>query len=120
MVFGSPLTTSHVEYVTLGNKYVVQLLGREYINLKMTYGKAISSIDVQHVVDFRRNLISRSLLIQNGFKIVLKVNHLVISKSNHFTGKGFVPDGQFTLNVCESSDLSFNEVVYVLLFHLLF
>ena len=66
---------------------VAHVLGRGRIDLKMTSRKVLTLSDVQHVPDIRKNLISGSLLIQSGFKIVLESNRLVISKGNLFVGK---------------------------------
>lgn len=75
----------------------------------MTYGKVLTVLDVQHILVIRKNLINGFLLIQSCHKIVLELNHLIISKENLFLGKGFVSGGLFRINVCESPDLSLNE-----------
>ena len=47
----------------------------------------------------RRNLVSESSLVQQGYKVVLKSNKVVITKNNVFIGKGYVCEGLFKLNV---------------------
>lgn len=51
------------------------------------------------VSDIRRNLVSASTLIQKGFKIVLELTKIVITKNSVFIGNGFVYEGLFKLNV---------------------
>ena len=95
--------------MTHGNGSVVHVLGRGRIDLKMTFGNVHTLLDVQHVPDISKNLISGSLLIQSGYKIVLKSSRLTISKGNMFVRKGFVSSGLLRINVCEPSNLSLNE-----------
>ena len=56
-----------------------------------------------HVPDIRRNLVSGSLLVQVGYKIILQFNKIVISKSDIFIEKIFVSKGLFKLNIISSS-----------------
>lgn len=65
--------------MTVGNGNVVQVLGKGTIELELTSGKILKLFDVQHVPEIRRNLISGSLLVQLGYKIVLESNKVVIS-----------------------------------------
>ena len=70
----------------------------------MTSRKVLTFQGVLHVSTLRKNLISESLLLRAGYRIVKKSNNLVISNSNIFIGKGFICDGLFRLNVINSSD----------------
>ncbi|CAL9030102.1 unnamed protein product [Prunus brigantina] len=65
----------------------------------MTFGKVLVLKEVRHVPDVRRNLISGSSLVQQGYKVVLESNMVVITKNNVFIGKGFISEGLFKLNV---------------------
>ena len=53
--------------VTLGNDSMSQVLGIGDIELKMTSGKVLILKDVRHVPGIRRNLISRSCLVKQGY-----------------------------------------------------
>lgn len=66
----------------------------------MTFGKVLT-LDVQHMTDIRRNLVSGSMLIQIDYNIVLEANPRVICKGDLFIGKGFVSGCIFKLNVCK-------------------
>ena len=85
--------------VTLGNDSVAQVLGIGDVELKMTSGETLILKDVRHVLEVRRNLVSGSSLVQQGYKVVLESNKVVITKNNLFIGKGYVCDGLFKLNV---------------------
>ncbi|CAL2246164.1 unnamed protein product [Prunus armeniaca] len=75
--------------VTLGNDTVAQVHGTGEVEWKMTSGKALTLKDVRHVPDVRRNLISGSSLVKQGYKIVMESNKIVITRNNVFIGKGY-------------------------------
>ncbi|KAI5350435.1 hypothetical protein L3X38_003326 [Prunus dulcis] len=85
--------------VTLGNDTVAQVRGIGKVELKMTSGKALTLKDVRHVPEVRRNLISGSSLVKQGYKIVMESNRIVITRNNVFIGKGYICDGFFKINV---------------------
>ena len=85
--------------VTLGNDSVAQVLGIGDIELKMTSGKTLILKGVRHVPEVRRNLVSGSSLVQQGYKVVMESNKVVITRNDIFVGKGYVCDGLFKLNV---------------------
>jgi hypothetical protein len=85
--------------VTVANGTFVKVLGVGEIKLNFTSGKSIILHDVQHVPGIGKNLISVSLLVQLGYKVVLESNKVVISKHDVFIGKGYVSDGLFKLNI---------------------
>ncbi|KAI5350367.1 hypothetical protein L3X38_003258 [Prunus dulcis] len=85
--------------VTLGNDTVAQVRGIGEVELKMTSGKTLTLKDVRHVPEVRRNLISGSSLVKQGYKIVMESNRIVITRNDVFIGKGYVCDGLFKINV---------------------
>ncbi|KAI5333799.1 hypothetical protein L3X38_023931 [Prunus dulcis] len=85
--------------VTLGNDTVAQVRGIGEVELKMTSGKTLTLKDVRHVPEVRRNLISGSSLVKQGYKIVMESNRIVITRNDIFIGKGYVCDGLFKINV---------------------
>ena len=56
---------------------------------------------MQHGLSINRNLISGSLLCQDGFKLVFESNKVVISKFGNFVGKGYESGGLFRLNIVD-------------------
>ncbi|BBN67288.1 hypothetical protein Prudu_35S000400, partial [Prunus dulcis] len=76
--------------VTLGNDTVAQVRGIGEVELKMTSGKTLTLKDVRHVPAVRRNLISGSSLVKQGYKIVMESNRIVITRNDVFIGKGYI------------------------------
>ena len=99
--------------VILGNDSVAQVSGRGRINLEFTSGKILVLNNVLHVPTIRRNLISSSILLSVGYRIVMDSNKVVISKNNVFIGKGYVCEGLIKLNV--SPNLINNEISPIVL-----
>ncbi|XP_075655079.1 uncharacterized protein LOC142625279 [Castanea sativa] len=54
--------------------------------------------DVLHVPDIRKNLVSCSLLIKNGFKLVIESDKFVLTKNGIYVGKGYMSNGLFKIN----------------------
>ena len=65
----------------------------------MTFGKIVTLINVLHVPDVRKNIVSDSLLRKNGFKLVFVSDKFVLSKNEMYVGNGYLSDGLFKLNV---------------------
>ncbi|KAI5323547.1 hypothetical protein L3X38_032619 [Prunus dulcis] len=80
-------TNSSGGSVTLGNDTVAQVRGIGEVELKMTSGKTLTLKDVRHVPAVRRNLISGSSLVKQGYKIVMESNRIVITRNDVFIGK---------------------------------
>ena len=67
--------------------------------LKMTSGKELVLIYVLHVPDICKNLISSSMLSENGFKLVFESDKFVFMKNGMYVGKGYMTNGLFKMNV---------------------
>ena len=67
--------------MSLADDSTREIKGTGCIDLKMTSEKILTLQGVLHVPTFRRNLISESLLLRAGYRIV-KESNIVISKSN--------------------------------------
>ena len=65
----------------------------------MTSGKIVTLINVLHVPDVCKNLVSCSLLSKNDFNLVFVSDKFVLSKNEMYVGKGYLSDGLFKLNV---------------------
>ena len=88
----------------------VEVLGSETINLRFTSKKSLILHDVQHVSAIKRNLLSGSLLVQIGLKVILESNKVVISRRDKFIDKGFVSEGLFKLNVIAPTNINKNSI----------
>ena len=73
--------------MTLENNSITQLLGVGQVDLRMTSGKILTLESVWHVLEIRRNLVSGSSLVQQGYKLVMESNKVVIIKNNIFVGR---------------------------------
>ncbi|KAL0281946.1 UNVERIFIED_CONTAM: hypothetical protein Sradi_7277900 [Sesamum radiatum] len=81
------------------NSATSNIVGIDNVVLKMTSGKELTLIDLLHVPDIRKNLVSGSLLVKIGFKLVFESNKFVLTKNNHFIGKGYLEKELFKMNI---------------------
>jgi len=90
---------AHGMTVTMGNASAAQVRGIGNVDLKFASGRVLSLTRVHHVPEIRRNIISGSCLVKNGFELSLKCNKVVITQTGVFFGKGYLSDGLFLINV---------------------
>ncbi|GKC84787.1 zinc finger, CCHC-type containing protein, partial [Tanacetum coccineum] len=64
----------------MGNESTALVHGRGYVDLKFSSGKIVSSFNVLHVPNIRKNLVSSSILNNCGYKQVIESNKFVLSK----------------------------------------
>ena len=69
------------------------------MELNFTSGKKLSLINVLHVPDLRKNLVSVSLLCKKGFKVVIESDKVILLKNDVFIGKGYCTEGMFKLSI---------------------
>ena len=84
------------ESVTLEDAMMADMIGKGREDLKMMSEKT-NSTQVLHVSSAQKNIVIGSLLVKVSFKIVMKLNNIVITKSNIFIDNGFVCEGLFKL-----------------------
>jgi hypothetical protein len=89
----------------MGNISGASVLGVGMVELKLTSGKTVHLKNMQHAPIINRNLISVSLLCQDGYKLVFKSNKVVMSKFGNFIGKVYINRGLFHLS---TSNYSYN------------
>ena len=65
---------------------------------------------MQHVPIIRKNLVSVSLLLRDGFKVVLESNKVVMSKHGQFIGKGYECGGLFHLSLADFCNKLVNHI----------
>ncbi|XP_075504626.1 uncharacterized protein LOC142542066 [Primulina tabacum] len=82
----------------MGNSTTSKIAGLENVVLKMTSDKELTLIDVLHVPDIRKNLVSGSPLVKAGFRLVFHSSKFVLSKNDMFVGKGYLEMSIFKLN----------------------
>jgi len=94
----------------MGNGARAVVRGVGTVDLKLTLGKTVQLNNVHHVPSVKKNLISGSLLCQDGYKLVFESNKFVLSKYGTFVGKGYESGGLFCLSL---TDTYFNFVNHV-------
>ena len=70
----------------MGNSSTAAVKGKGKVDLEFTSGKTLTLIDVYHVPEVRKNLVSGSLLNKHGFKLVFESDKVQISVS---VGQGY-------------------------------
>ncbi|XP_077248607.1 uncharacterized protein LOC143888156 [Tasmannia lanceolata] len=93
----APVEDGNVLY--MGNSSTAEVKGKGKVELEFTSGKILTLTDVYHVPDVRKNLVSGSLLNENGFKLVFESNKFILSKGGTFVGKGYMYEGMFKMNI---------------------
>lgn len=85
--------------VLMGNNQAVKVHGQGSVEINFTSGKKLTLLNVLHVPDVRKNLVSASLLCKKGFKVILESDKLVLLKGDLYVGKGYCTEGMFKLSV---------------------
>ena len=98
------------EKVYLGNSATSEIKGQGNVVLKMTYGKELTLKNVLYVLEIRKNLVSSSLLKNNGFRLVFESNKFVLYKSGVYVRKGYMSDDIWKLNVITIIKSNMNKV----------
>ncbi|WVZ69536.1 hypothetical protein U9M48_018308, partial [Paspalum notatum var. saurae] len=96
--------------VLMGNGSAASVLGTGTVDLKFTSGKIVQLKNMQHVPSMNKNLVSGSLLLRDGFKVVLESNKVVVSRHGLFIGKGYVSGGLFRLSLSDFSNKCVNHI----------
>ncbi|CAL8121323.1 unnamed protein product [Prunus armeniaca] len=99
---------SGVEKLYMGNASVFAVEGKGSVLLKFTSGKVLTLLDVLHVSEIRKNLVSGPILSKKGFKLVFEYDKFILTKGGLFVGKGYLADGLFKLNVIGNG--AFNKI----------
>jgi len=93
-----------------------RVLGSGRVDLKLSSRNILSLHNVLYVPTGEANLISGSLLLKSGYKLVFESNKVVITLRGSFVGKGYVERGLFRLSLmfpCLSDNNTALSVSYV-------
>ncbi|GJV20147.1 zinc finger, CCHC-type containing protein [Tanacetum coccineum] len=83
----------------MGNESTALVHGRGCVDLRFSSGKVVSLLNVLHVPNIRKNLVSSSVLNNCGYKQVIESNKFVLSKHGVFIGFGYLSNHMFRLNI---------------------
>ena len=81
------------EKLFMGNATSSKVEGKGIVKMKFTYRKIVTLVDVLHVPNIRKNLVSGPLLSKKGFKLMFESNKFVLTKGGMYIGKGYLADG---------------------------
>ncbi|GJV93709.1 zinc finger, CCHC-type containing protein [Tanacetum coccineum] len=83
----------------MGNESTTLVHGRGCVDLRFSSEKVVSLLNVLHVPNIRKNLVSSSVLNNCGYKQVIESNKFVLSKHGVFIGFGYLSNHMFRLNI---------------------
>nr|GEU52124.1 zinc finger, CCHC-type [Tanacetum cinerariifolium] len=81
------------------NESTALVHGRGCVDLKFSSRKVVSLLNVLHVTNIRKNLVSISILNNYGYKQVIESNKFVLSKHGMIIGFGYLSNHMFRLNI---------------------
>ncbi|GJU74953.1 zinc finger, CCHC-type containing protein [Tanacetum coccineum] len=103
------------------NESTALVHGRGCVDLKFSFGKVISLLNVLHVPNIWKNLVSSSVLNNYGYKQLIESNKFVLSKHGMFIGFGYLSNHRFRLNIVSdnigSAFMSTSELNDSILWH---
>ncbi|GJW92555.1 retrovirus-related pol polyprotein from transposon TNT 1-94 [Tanacetum coccineum] len=85
--------------VMMGDNHTSKVIGSGNVEIQFTSGKKLTLINVLHVPNIRKNLVSGFKLCKSGVKAVIESDKVILSKANVFVGKAYACDGMFKLNI---------------------
>ena len=93
--------------VQMGNEVRSKVVGTGSVELNFTSGKKVTLVNVLHVPDMNRNLVSGDLLGKPGIKPVYESGKLILTRNGIFVGKGYSAEGMIKL--CTTDNI-INEI----------
>ncbi|GJW62171.1 hypothetical protein Tco_0111506 [Tanacetum coccineum] len=85
--------------VMMGDSHTSMVIGSRNVEIQFTSRKKLILINVLHVPNIRKNLVSGFKLCKSGVKAVIKLNKVILSKANVYVGKAYACNGMFKLNI---------------------
>ncbi|GJW75361.1 retrovirus-related pol polyprotein from transposon TNT 1-94 [Tanacetum coccineum] len=85
--------------VMMGDNHTSKVIGSGNVEIQFTSGKKLTLMNVLHVPNIRKNLVSGFKLCKSGVKAVIESDKVILSKANVFVGKAYACDGMFKLNI---------------------
>lgn len=70
------------EFILMGNHNKEKVHGRGVVELQFTSGKKLTLINIFHVPEMRKNMISANLLSKNGLKTIIEAGKLIVTKDS--------------------------------------
>lgn len=96
--------------ILMGNSSSASVLAIGMGDLKFTLGKIVQLNNVQYVPPIKKNLVTVSFLLKDGFKLVFVSNKFVLSKYETLVGQGYECGGLFPLSLEDFYNKVLNHV----------
>ncbi|GJW43256.1 putative reverse transcriptase domain-containing protein [Tanacetum coccineum] len=94
--------------VMMGDNHTSKVIGSGNVEIQFTSGKKLTLMNVLHVPNIRKNLVSGFKLCKSGVKAVIESDKVILSKANVFVGKVYACDGIYTyVYLLKSKDQAF-------------
>ncbi|KAL0299909.1 UNVERIFIED_CONTAM: Retrovirus-related Pol polyprotein from transposon TNT 1-94 [Sesamum angustifolium] len=77
--------------ISMGDSSTTEVLGIGSVDLKFPSGRILSLKRVHHIPTVRRNIISGSIIVREGYELAFKFNKVVIQQFGISVGKGRKP-----------------------------
>nr|GEX27830.1 zinc finger, CCHC-type [Tanacetum cinerariifolium] len=85
--------------VIIGDNHTSKVIGSGNVEIQFTSEKKLTLMNVLHVSNIRKNLVSSFKLCKSEVKVVIESDKVILSKANVFVGKAYACDGMFKLNI---------------------
>ncbi|GKB23755.1 retrovirus-related pol polyprotein from transposon TNT 1-94 [Tanacetum coccineum] len=85
--------------VMMADNHTSKVIGSRNIEIQFTSEKKLTIMNVLHVPNIRKNLVSGFKLCKSRVKAVIESDKVIMSKANVFVGKAYACDGMFKLNI---------------------
>ncbi|GJW87709.1 zinc finger, CCHC-type containing protein [Tanacetum coccineum] len=85
--------------VIMGDNHTSKVIDSGNMEIQFTSRKKLTLMNVLHVPNIRKNLVSGFKLCKSGVKAVIESDKVILSKANVFVGKAYACDGMFKLNI---------------------
>ncbi|GJY16031.1 zinc finger, CCHC-type containing protein [Tanacetum coccineum] len=105
----------------MGNESTALVHGHGCVDIRFSSGNVVFLLNVLHVPNIRKNLVSSSILNNCGYKQVIESNKFVLFKHGVFIGFGYLCNHMFRLNIVSenigSAFMSTSELKDSILWH---
>nr|GEY90873.1 hypothetical protein [Tanacetum cinerariifolium] len=85
--------------VMMGDNHTSKVIGLGNVEIQFTSGKKLTLMNVLHVPNIRKILVSGFKLCKSRVKAVIESDKVKLSKANVFVGKAYACDGMFKINI---------------------
>nr|GEW46910.1 hypothetical protein [Tanacetum cinerariifolium] len=94
--------------VMMGDNHTLKVIGSGNIEIQFTSGKKLTLMNVLHVPNIRKNLVSGFKLCKSGAKAVIESDKVIMSKANVFVGKAYACEGVTMKDTLKQGIISYN------------